>query len=647
MIHFFDGLYQKYKDADGRPNRVVQAMVLYNLNWRLKADIIWPYHLQGDEMEAAKEKIASYIKAMDDDVILSSPYVDQFHKLYFLKFKEKQCNICFAPQRFALCAGDVLWADEANCLIVFTYTRVKNSVLILEGFLKSPAAEFFNVDVYAHINNEKRGKKLETSLSFFSAYKSTVVTNNFRHFHFEAALDTTDTITFTAVIKGHRYRTKFFFAGSSLFLQNNNAFINDGYVIRNLDNVDGILYSYFQIEKPDKKGLAAAKREIEKAHFERSKGGVVYRRFIKKKSKPIWLYNDRHGVVDNGYYQFKKDFGRDDGITRYYILDNDEKKLVLFTEEEKKYLVNYGSLKHKLLFLNCSKVLTSFSSVSVFSPFPTVPLLAFYGDLTHFEIVYLQHGILHAKLVNLYAKERCVIDKVVVSSHFEIENMVKNYGYANEDLIPSGMPRYDYEKVDSLPEGKILFSPSWRRNLIGELVDNRRELNEKAFLGSDFYKQINEFLNSPRLAKLLEDYNLSLDFKNHPIFEDYNKFFNSEGRVNIVSGSIDMDKYNLMITDYSSIVFDFVYLERPVIYFVPDYEMFRSGLTHTYRELDLPLEEGFGAFTQTSDELLDELEKLVKNNFKPDEIYQNRMDSFFITKEKHCEKLYNYLIENQ
>lgn len=647
MIYFFDGLYDKYRDSKGKPSRVAQALVLYNLNWRLKADLIWPYHLQGKEMQEAREKIASYIKAIDDDVILSSPYLDNFHKYYFLKFKEKQCNICFAPQRFAIYSGDVLWADESNCLLVFTSTRVKDSKLVLEGFLKSPACEFFDVDVYAHINGEKRGIKLETSLSFYSAYKSAIVTNNFRHFRYKADLATVQTISFSVDIMGHRYSTKFFFAGSSLFLQKNNAFISDKYVIRYRDYYDGRPSDYFNIERPGKEELAAASSEIERSHFQRSKGGAVYRKLIRKKCKPIWLYNDRHGVIDNAYYQFKHDFGKDDGVTRYYVIDNDEINSELFSKEERKYLIKYGSLKHKLKFLNCSKVLTSFSSVSVYSPFPTVQLLAYYGDASHFEIVYLQHGILHAKLVNLYAKERCVIDKIVVSSHFEIENMINNYGYAKEDLIPSGMPRYDYEKVDSVPEGKILFSPSWRRNLIGELVENRRQLNEKAFLNSDFYKQIDAFLNSPRLAKLLNEYDLSLDFKNHPVFEEYNRLFQPKSsRVNIISGSIEMDKYNVMITDYSSIVFDFVYLKRPVIYFVPDYEMFRSGLTHTYRELDLPLEEGFGAFTRNSDELLDELEKLVLNGFEPDEIYKKRMDSFFITKEKHCEKLYNYLSEN-
>ncbi|HZJ77390.1 MAG TPA: glycosyltransferase [Clostridia bacterium] len=648
MIYFFDGLCEKYKDHTGGPSRVVQALILYNLNWRLKSDLIYPHHLQGEEMEEAKEKVLTHIRRIDDLVILSSPYLDKFHKFCFLKLKGKEGKIYFAPHRFALCSGDYLWADEPYCEIVFTKTYVKDTKFILEGFLKTPAAEFYDVDIFAHKNNDKRGEKLSTVHSFYSTYKASVTTNNFLHFQYEVDLSETRRLYFHAEICGHKYKTKFHFAGISCFMQNKTSFIFGDYFVEMSKTLNDVNFDNFEFTRlSNKREIICAKKAIFKEHFTLSKGGVVYRSIIKKKPKPIWLYVDRHSVIDNAFYQFKNDFNKNDGVTRYYVTDNDDEKMKLFTKKEKKFLVEFGTLRHKVLFLNCSKILTSFHSISVYSPFPTVGLLAYYGDLTHYELVYLQHGILHASLVNLYAKERSTIDKVVVSSHFEIENFVKNYGYKKEDLITSGMPRYDYQKVESVPEKRILFSPSWRRNLIGNFVDNRRILTPNSFLNSPFYKQINEFLNSPRLEKLLEENDLTLDFKNHPIFEEYNEHYEiKNSRVNIISGSIEMDKYKLMITDYSSIVFDFVYLQRPVLYFVPDYEMFLSGLTHSYRELDLPLEEGFGAFTQNADELLNELEKLVEHNFAPEEKYQKRMDNFFITKENHCEKLYNHLIEN-
>ena len=71
-------------------------------------------------------------------------------------------------------------------------------------------------------------------------------------------------------------------------------------------------------------------------------------------------------MIDNAYYQFKHDFGIADRVKRYYIVDAFEDKKHYFTRKERKYLVKFKSLRHKLLFLNSSKVLSSFHSPGVF-----------------------------------------------------------------------------------------------------------------------------------------------------------------------------------------------------------------------------------------------------------------------------------------
>ena len=82
---------------------------------------------------------------------------------------------------------------------------------------------------------------------------------------------------------------------------------------------------------------------------------------------------------------------------------------------------------------------------------------------------------------------------------------------------------------------------------------------------------------------MLEKNDLYLDFKNHPIFKCYNHLFDIKNdRVCTDNFDTNMDEYRLMITDYSSIVFDSVYLNCPVLYFVPDYELFLAGVSHNY-----------------------------------------------------------------
>ena len=160
--------------------------------------------------------------------------------------------------------------------------------------------------------------------------------------------------------------------------------------------------------------------------------------------KNIWIYYDRKNVFDNAYVQFKHDIKMKDNIEKYYILDGDIKDCKdKFSLSERKYVVKFGSYKHKLLFLNCDKILTSFSSLQEYCPF--YKNFLYYKDILKYDLVYLQHGVLHAKLLKMYGKQFSPIDKFVISSQFEKDNLTNNYEYSKKDLICVGMPRFDEE----------------------------------------------------------------------------------------------------------------------------------------------------------------------------------------------------------
>ena len=72
---------------------------------------------------------------------------------------------------------------------------------------------------------------------------------------------------------------------------------------------------------------------------------------------------------------------------------------------------------------------------------------------------------------------------------------------------------------------------------------------------------------------------------------------------------------------------------------------FKAGL-HTYRELDLPYEDAFGKLCETGEELVEEVTKLIENNFEMEPIYKERMENFFYKVENRKDKLYNILKED-
>ena len=317
----------------------------------------------------------------------------------------------------------------------------------------------------------------------------------------------------------------------------------------------------------------------------------------------------------------------------------------LFTEEEQKHVITFGSRKHILLYLACEKILTSFCEASSFTPIIQKYTRMFF-DLTDFEVVYLQHGILHATTPTKYSKDRVFVDRIVVSSHFELENFVNNYGYNPSDLIPTGMPRYDYTDISKKPQRKILYAPSWRDKLVGKYVNRKRVFNDAVLSKSTYYKGIVAFLTNPDLLAALEKYDVTIEFKPHPNFTAYAHLFEPflNDRITLAARNVQLEDYSLFITDFSSFNFDFLYQNRQLLYYVPDYDEFKCGAVTFYRDLDLKFEDGFGDFTRTAEDAAAAVIRRIEADFVTEEKYRERIENFFISKGNHCEQLYNYLM---
>lgn len=473
-----------------------------------------------------------------------------------------------------------------------------------------------------------------------------MLTNNFLAFEYALnlnAIKEQQILKFLVGSAGYEYETKFYFMDDVIFnkyLKNYDIIKND-YRIRYDKSING-----FILNKLTKTEMKRIKPRTLMRYFKKNKKLALIRLLNKKTKRPVWLYNDRNGVFDNAYYQFKHDFQQSDGIDRYYVFDGDIKDISkYFSEEESKSVIQYGSLKHKYLFINASQILSSFQGFNEYCPF-TVKGLNNFSDLLNYKLIYLQHGILHAHTPWIYSKERSRVDKFVVSSEFEKNNLITNYNYKKEDIILTGMPRLDYIKDDSPTENKILLAPTWRNSLIAAYVDNRWIVDRDSFAQSEYFKQINQVFQSVELKKLLIDYHIKIEFNLHPIFKSVSDMFDlpSGDLISIKEGSVNLDEYKIFITDFSSFVFDYALLNRPIIYFVPDLDYFKSG-NHTYRDLDLKFEDGFGNLVTTERDLVGEITKIVEAGYQSEDKYAKRMENFFVDRGNHTKRLYEELIK--
>lgn len=325
----------------------------------------------------------------------------------------------------------------------------------------------------------------------------------------------------------------------------------------------------------------------------------------KKPEKEIWLYYDCSGVtIDNGLKQFCHDIAMSDGIDRYYVLtDKKQNKYI----PPKANTVIFGSKKHVELLLQASKIITAFIENNNVFPFPEKEYSR-YANQMHFETIYLQHGVLHIDMPWKYSPEKIIADKIVVACDVDYRIFRKN-GFAKTDLWKVGLPRFDeLHKANKSDKQRILYAPSWRSYLVGENVNGDWKALDKKFLSSRYYMETKAFLESDVLYKMLEKQEYTLDVKVHPIFQKYaDNFIGSNDRIHLKS-SINEEDYSLMITDFSSYMFDFLYLGTAIFSFIPDYQEFKCGM-NGYRNVDFMTKIDEEEIAKTSDEIINKIEK--------------------------------------
>ncbi|MCR4615788.1 MAG: CDP-glycerol glycerophosphotransferase family protein [Clostridiales bacterium] len=360
--------------------------------------------------------------------------------------------------------------------------------------------------------------------------------------------------------------------------------------------------------------------------------GLFVRR--SKTYKDLWIIAER-GVDarDNSYHFFKFLTKEHPEINAVYIITKDSPDRSKVAPLGK--LVNYGSFKHYLCFI-LAKVRVS-THIDGYSP----DILFFnkFGKLfpSKAKKIFLQHGIIKDDLLFCHA-DNTNIDMFVCSAVPEYEYIDKVYGYKEGILQLTGLCRFDnLKKTDALTH-KLLFMPTWRSNL--------RTCNRHTFLESDYYKKYNSFLNSEKLSALLKEYDYELIFYPHHEVQRFIDCFKSDDPAVSIADFSNSDVQSLLInsdvliTDYSSVFFDYGYMRKPMVFYQYDEASFRAI---QYKEGYFDYRrDGFGAVVETEDEAIDSLRHIFENDMQPDGEYLEKMNAFFIFNDaNNCRRVYD------
>ncbi len=195
-------------------------------------------------------------------------------------------------------------------------------------------------------------------------------------------------------------------------------------------------------------------------------------------------------------------------------------------------------------------------------------------------------------------------------------------------IIEEGYPRndflYNYTKQDvskikeklninDIKKKVILYAPTWRDN------------QHQSGIGYTYKTEV----DFEKLQKELgQDYIIL--FRAHYLVANEFNFEKYKGFIYDVSKFDDINELyivsDMLITDYSSVFFDYANLKRPIIFYMYDFEQYKDSIRGFYIDLKkLP-----GSITKTEDELIKEIKKM-NNSFKYNKIYEE------------FNKKYNYL----
>ncbi|HHX11851.1 MAG TPA: CDP-glycerol:glycerophosphate glycerophosphotransferase [Clostridiales bacterium] len=226
-----------------------------------------------------------------------------------------------------------------------------------------------------------------------------------------------------------------------------------------------------------------------------------------------------------------------------------------------------------------------------------------------------------------FYKQSRVWDYLVSANHFSsdvfrsaflFDKEMLEYGYPRNDILNSENRdeiAAQIRKKLNIPEGKktILYAPTWR---------------DDEYYGRGEYKfTLN--LDLPRLKKEFADEYVVL-LRTHYFIAD------SLDVSEVQDFAINVSKYDdiselylvsdLLITDYSSVFFDYANLKRPILFYTYDIEKYRDMIRGFYLDIDTELP---GPLLYTNDEVVEAIKNI--DRFSAD--YNDRYEEFF---ERFC-----------
>lgn len=341
----------------------------------------------------------------------------------------------------------------------------------------------------------------------------------------------------------------------------------------------------------------------------------------------IWLVGEvTNKAQDNGYRFFQWLRTERPDRRAYFVIDGDSPDRPR-VEALGKVLVRH-SRKHILYSLLASRFVASHHAEYLFAS-----RMPWFKRHCGGWRIFLQHGVIATKDISLnYGRWHMdePFDIVVVSSPLERQIVIQELDYLPSQVKVTGLARFDTLLADDVvPQRRLLVMPTWR-----DWLSHRRSFEESQFL-----RKWSDFLTHPELIRIAAANNLSIELVLHPNMQHFSDLLDFPGVAVHRSGEdiqALLKSGSILVTDYSSVHWDFSFLERPVLYFQFDRDFFLRGTT-SYVDLTTHFP---GDIAYDEDHLVELLKGVVDRDMTMTEAHRLRSRVFLEHRDRHnCERI--------
>ena len=622
---------------------------MYEYQWRAKERI--PDSIPKSVIDQYLKQAKSTLSYIDDHIILEQKKLTSEYKIEFLKLKYELDDIFeqLAYKKHGLYFHNLLVVNLRNIHTIKINTldeQGKN--LIIAGMVNCPIPQS-DYCLYCTINGRDAPINLSKTEVYTRYFFNRPFISNYG-FKIETDIRKLKSISFKLIYKS-LYQTNMPFSdgpqskigmNKGLYCTGHNRIIycRKRKIICTKRTPKSILRVYTNCIL----WLKAEKRsDMQWARF----STIIRRRILRKMNRQIWLFSDR------------PDAANDNGAALFEYINNQKIKniipIFIISKESPDYkrmqkigkVVGYGTKKHKRLFLLADKNISSQADEWVVNPYGNDG--KYIKDLYRSDFIFLQHGVIQNDLsswISIYTKNIAGFCCTTLSEHKSITSDTK-YGFDAKNIWLTGLARYD--RLTSHPSGKIILAPTWRLSVAAPIdIHTGKRLYSTKFKGSSFFSFYNRLINDNNILELLKKHNYKINFLLHPAFAANACDFKYDKKFVDIIANADYNQYfnegNILITDYSSTVFDFAYLHKPVIYTQFDKNEFFTQ--HTYKMGYFSYEkDGFGPVCYDYESSVKEICRQIESGCKMPDKYKKRVDNTFAFHDKNnCKRILDAIL---